>query len=171
MYRLVTPAVLYRAAPVAALILAPDFAYAQSGATAAHPFIPAVEVLSLLGTCALLLVLPHLYATAASFKLGMPAALGDRENFPELTGWLGRARRAELNLQTNLIPFAVVVLLLAIAGTSTGLTRTGALLFLGSRLVHAIAYILAIPGLRTLAFYAGFTGTLIAAWPLVAPLI
>lgn len=154
----------------AILTASPALAWAQStGASTANR--PALEVLALLGSCALLLILPQLYANAASLKFGIPTMLGNREGFPELTGWMGRARRTELNLQTNLIPFAVVVLALATFSITTGATRFGALLFLAARVVHAFAYIAGIPGLRSLALYAGLAGTLIAAWPLIAALM
>lgn len=156
---------------VASLVaLAPAAASAQTAAGGAvHPI--GTEAVALLVSLGLLLLLPQTYANAASLTLGVPTMLGNREDFPELTGWKGRARRAEANLLTNIVPFGFVVALLVSFDLSTGLSRLGAGVFVLARLTHAVVYLLGIPGVRTLAFYAGLIGTVMTAWPLISSIL
>ena len=96
--------------------------------------------------------------------------MGNREGVPALTGWVGRADRAHQNALDNLLPFAVVAFALQAAHLSTGLSRTAALAFLVARLVHGLAYLLGIQGVRTLAWNIGLAATFVAALPLIGVL-
>jgi uncharacterized MAPEG superfamily protein len=104
----------------------------------------------------LLLVLP--YATALTLKLGLPTMAGNREGLPEPTGWIGRAKRAHMNMLENLVPFAALVLAAHTMGKLGALTMLGAQLFFWGRVVHAGSYIAGIPYVRTLGFFAGYVG-------------
>lgn len=104
----------------------------------------------------LLLVLP--YAGALTLKHGLPVMAGNREGLPEPTGWIGRAKRAHMNMLENLIPFAALVLAAHGLGKLGALTVLGAQLFFWGRLAHAVIYIAGIPYVRTLAFLAGYVG-------------
>ena len=48
---------------------------------------------------------------------GLPALIGNRENFPTVEGWIGRAKRAHMNMLENIAPFAALVLI-ALAGVT-----------------------------------------------------
>jgi uncharacterized MAPEG superfamily protein len=113
----------------------------------------------LLALCALLcllLVLP--YATALTLKLGLPVMAGNREGLPEPTGWIGRAKRAHMNMLENLVPFAVLLLAAHGMGKLGGLTLLGAQLFFWSRIAHAATQIAGIPYARTAAYLIGYVG-------------
>ncbi|WP_299676877.1 MAPEG family protein [uncultured Roseobacter sp.] len=63
---------------------------------------------------------------------------------PPLTGfpdWVHRAHRAHLNLLEQLLPFAVLVLVIDRMGAYSALTYWTALAFLGLRIVHAVGMI------------------------------
>jgi uncharacterized MAPEG superfamily protein len=116
------------------------------------------ELLLLAWSAALCLVLVLPYATALTLKLGLPLMAGNREGLPEPTGWIGRAKRAHMNMLENLVPFAALVLAAHGLGKLGALTMLGAQLFFWSRLAHAIVYIAGIAYLRTLAFFIGYVG-------------
>ena len=75
--------------------------------------------------------------------------VGNREHFPELTGWAGRAYRAHRNMIENLVLFAALVLAAVAAGRTDNLTLVGAQLFLWARVAYAIVYLIGLQWLRT----------------------
>lgn len=115
--------------------------------------------LGLLAWSALLcLALALPYATGLTLTRGLPIMAGNREGFAEPTGWMGRAKRAHMNMVENLVPFAALVLVAAIANKFGPLTALGAQLFFWARLVHAVSYIAGIPYVRTAAYAVGLVG-------------
>jgi uncharacterized MAPEG superfamily protein len=80
------------------------------------------------------------------FQVGLPKLAGNREGLPPMTGWVGRAQRAHLNMLENLVLFAPLVLIADATGRNVEL---GALIFFVARLVYAVVYIIGIPWLRT----------------------
>jgi uncharacterized MAPEG superfamily protein len=79
-------------------------------------------------------------------QVGLPKLAGNREGLAPMTGWVGRAQRAHLNMLENLVLFAPLVLIADSAGRNVEL---GAQIFFWARLVYAIVYIIGIPWLRT----------------------
>ena len=65
-----------------------------------------------------------------------------------------RSRRALTNMNEAMVMFMPVALLAAMNGTPT----TGALIFLGARLVYLPAYLLGVPVLRSVAWVIGLLG-------------
>ena len=66
------------------------------------------------------------------------------------------------NAVENLVVFAPLVLIANVAGISTALTQTAAMLYFFSRLAHALAFTLGMPAIvRILAFFGGFTAQMI----------
>lgn len=94
---------------------------------------------------------------------GLSMAAGNREGLGEMPGWRGRARRAHLNMVENLIPFAALVLVVHLAQKASPMTAHGAELFFYARVAHAVVYILGIPYLRTLAWFACLAGIAMVA--------
>ena len=102
--------------------------------------------------------------TALTGALWMPYVLnravvrgiGGTVGYPQapkpLAPWAERLRAAHANAVENLVVFAALVLAAQAAGISTPVTVLACNLYLGSRVVHAVAYTLAIPWVRTLAF-------------------
>ncbi len=113
------------------------------------------ELAMLLWTGVLCLVLAAPYVAGSVPQLGLPRLAGNREDLPQLEGWIGRSRRAHANHVENLGPFAVIVLVGHAAGALDATTALASQVFLGSRVVHAVTYLAGIPWVRTLAFLAG----------------
>lgn len=119
-------------------------------------------------SAALCVVLALPYTTGLVLKLGLPVMVGNRENFPQVEGWIGRNKRAHMNLVENLVPFAALVLVAQIGGKLDATTALGAELFFWARLVHAIAYIAGVPWVRTLAYAVAALGMVLIFLRIVA---
>ena len=102
-------------------------------------------------------------AMAAQVQVGLPALAGNRDELPNLTGLAGRARRAHFNMVENLVLFAALVLIAAVAGKANATTALGAAIFFWGRLAHAIIYLIGIPWLRTLAWFVSVIGMIMIA--------
>lgn len=85
----------------------------------------------------------------AMMQVGLPALVGNREKFPELTGWAGRASRAQRNMVENLVLFAALVLVAVVADKTNAMTLLGAQIFFWARVAYAVVYLVGIPWLRT----------------------
>lgn len=70
--------------------------------------------------------------------------------------WAERLIRAHANAIENLAIFAPLVLVVHFAGISTSMTTTACMIYFIVRLIHVLAYVAAIPVIRTLAFAVGF---------------
>jgi uncharacterized MAPEG superfamily protein len=98
---------------------------------------------------------------------GIPDTVGYPENPRPQAAWAARLQKAHGNAVENLVVFATLVLAAHAAGLSNEQTVFAAQLYFWGRLVHAIAYTLAWPWVRTLAFTAGFVAQAIFAWQLL----
>ena len=106
-------------------------------------------------------------ATGANTQVGLPTLAGNREDLPDMVGWAGRARRAHLNMIENLVLFAPLVLIAAVAGKANATTAMGAMIFFWARLAYAVIYLIGIPWLRTLAWFVSVIGMVMIAWALL----
>ena len=70
----------------------------------------------------------------------------------------GRAKRAHLNMLENIVLFAALVLIAAVAGKANATTAMGAMIFFWGRLAYAIIYVAGIPWLRTGAWVVSVVG-------------
>ncbi len=104
----------------------------------------------------LLLAVP--YSMALVGRLGLPVMAGNRENFPVVEGWIGRAKRAHMNMVENLVPFAALVLTAHVSGEANATTALGSQIFFWGRVGHAVVYYAGIPWVRTLAFAVSLVG-------------
>jgi uncharacterized MAPEG superfamily protein len=97
--------------------------------------------------------------------------LADTVGYPEVpkpqSPWAVRMKAAHANAIENLVVFAALVLIANALGVSNSATGFAASLYFWARLVHLIAYTLAWPWIRTLAFTGGFAAQAILAWQLV----
>ncbi|MGE5115469.1 MAG: MAPEG family protein [Betaproteobacteria bacterium] len=82
--------------------------------------------------------------------------------------WAVRLMKAHHNAVENLVVFAALVLAAQAAGVSNGATATACVVYFWARVVHALAYTLAWPWVRTLAFAVGFFCQATIAWQLLA---
>lgn len=80
--------------------------------------------------------------------------------------WAVRLIRAHANAVENLVIFAALVLIAHAAGISNSVTVGACVVYFWARVVHAMAYAVALPWLRTLAFAAGFFAQAAIAWQL-----
>lgn len=112
-----------------------------------------VRMLAYSATLCALLAVP--YTIGLILERGLPTVAGNRENFAAGTGWIGRAHRAHRNMVENLVPFAALLLCVAVTNKLDPTTALAARLFFYARLGHAVLYIAGIPWLRTLAFALG----------------
>ena len=106
-------------------------------------------------------------ASGANTQVGLMTLAGNREDLPDMVGWAGRARRAHLNMIENLVLFAALVLIAAVAGKANATTAMGAMIFFWARLAYAVIYLIGIPWLRTLAWFVGVIGMAMIAWVLL----
>lgn len=115
--------------------------------------------LSLLVWATLLTLVQAVVAVqGAMMQVGLSTLAGNREGMPELKGWAGRATRAHRNMLENLVLFAALVLVAAIADKTNSTTLLGAQIFLYARIVYALVYIAGIPWLRTAVWTVSVVG-------------
>ena len=106
-------------------------------------------------------------ASGANTQVGLTTLAGNREDLPDMVGWAGRARRGHLNMIENLVLFAALVLIAAVAGKANATTAMGAMIFFWARLAYAVIYLIGIPWLRTLAWFVSVIGMVMIAWVLL----
>ena len=109
-------------------------------------------------------------ALGATGQVGLPPLAGNREGLPELTGWVGRAKRAHINMVENLVLFAALVLIAVVAQKTNALTAMGAAVFFWARLVYVLVYIAGIAWLRTAVWTVSVIGMGMIASALLAAL-
>jgi uncharacterized MAPEG superfamily protein len=78
--------------------------------------------------------------------------------------WAERLKKAHYNAVENLVVFASLVLVAHALDISNNATTAAAAAYFWARLVHPVAYTLAIPWVRTLAFAVAWGGILCIAW-------
>ncbi|HEX5091957.1 MAG TPA: MAPEG family protein [Burkholderiales bacterium] len=118
--------------------------------------------LMLLGWSVILAIVQMLIAVqGAMMQVGLTTLVGNREGFPEIKGWAGRAARAHRNMIENLVLFAALVLALAAAGKSNDATVLGAQIFFWGRVAYAAIYLAGIPWARTGAWTVSVVGLLV----------
>jgi uncharacterized MAPEG superfamily protein len=115
--------------------------------------------LELLAWTVVLTFVQMLIAVAgATLQVGLPALAGNREGLAPATGWAGRAHRAHRNMLENLVLFAALVLIAALADRTNPMTLLGAQIFFWARLAYAAIYLVGIPWLRTAAWFVSVVG-------------
>jgi uncharacterized MAPEG superfamily protein len=119
------------------------------------------ELMWLVWAVALTVVQMLIAVTGAFTQVGLMPLVGNRENFPALTGWVGRADRAHRNALENLVLFASLVLVAVVANKTNEMTLLGAQIFFWARLVYAAVYLAGIPWLRTGVWTVSVVGLVI----------
>ena len=125
------------------------------------------EMLLLLWAVVLTFVQMLIAAQGAFNQVGLVTLAGNRDNMPALAGWVGRARRAHLNMLENMVLFSALVFLVIAAGKSNQMTVLGAELFFWGRLAYALIYLAGFPWVRTLAWLISVIGMVLMALQLV----
>lgn len=104
--------------------------------------------------------------TPAGSDSKLAEALGPRDDQPPLTRIGGRAQRALANMHEALPVFLALALLNLILGTGA-LATTGATVFFVARLLYVPAYLIGVPGIRTLIWMAGIVGLVMMLIPIL----
>lgn len=98
---------------------------------------------------------------------GLSEAVGYPTNPKPLAAWAQRLKAAHYNAVENLVVFAALILIADAAGANGPATAVCAMVYFWARVVHAVAYTLAVPWIRTLAFAIGVGANLCIAAQLV----
>ncbi len=123
---------------------------------------PELHVLAVVCVVTLLMWIP--YITARLFTRGPMRTLANPDpSFAPDPAWAERARRAHANAVENLVVFAPLVIVAAVAGVSTPGTILATQVYLWARIAHYVVYTAGIPVVRTLAFMVGCVSTLTIA--------
>jgi uncharacterized MAPEG superfamily protein len=99
---------------------------------------------------------------------GIPDTVGYPAQPRPQSPWAERLMKAHRNAVENLVVFAALVLVANALGISNGTIATAALVYFWGRVVHVIAYTLAWPWVRTLAFAVGFAAQMAVAGQILA---
>ena len=120
----------------------------------------AVE-LKLLAAAVIIGVVQMLWAAAASRRQqSLQWAAGPRDEARPVTGAAARLNRSFANFMETFPLFAAAVVTAYLAAKLGPLTLWGSVLYVVSRALHPIAYVLNVPYLRSLIWFAGFGGLL-----------
>ena len=99
---------------------------------------------------------------------GLADAVGYPENPKPQSPWAQRLMKAHSNAVENLVVFATLVLAAQALGVSNSVIASACVVYFWARVIHALAYTLAIPWVRTLAFAVGFFAQAVIAWQVLA---
>jgi uncharacterized MAPEG superfamily protein len=124
----------------------------------------------LLWSIALAFIQMLVAVSGSILQVGLPKLAGNREGLQPMTGWVGRAQRAHLNMLESLVLFVPLVLIADITSRNNAVTELGAQIFFWGRLVYAIVYIIGIPWLRTTIWGISVVGMVMIFVQLVAGL-
>jgi uncharacterized MAPEG superfamily protein len=94
---------------------------------------------------------------------GLTDTVGYPENPKPLAPWAERLRKAHANAVENLAVFAALVLVAHAAGVTGPTLANAAILYFWARVVHAVAYTLKWPWIRTFGFFGGFIAQMMVA--------
>jgi len=98
---------------------------------------------------------------------GLLDAVGYPANPKPQSPWAVRLMRAHDNAVENLVVFAALVLVAHAVGVSNAVVAGAAVVYFWARVVHALAYTLGVPWVRTLAFTVGFAAQVAIAWQIL----
>jgi len=121
-----------------------------------------LQYLALSAIIPVLLWMPYILDAIA--KNGLLDAVGYPEAGLRMSPWAERMKKAHYNAVENLVVFAVFVLIAHELEISNAATTSAATTYFWARLVHPIAYTLAIPWVRTLSFLVAWGSIICIAW-------
>ena len=95
---------------------------------------------------------------------GIMGAVGYPQEPKPLSAWAERMKLAHYNAIENLVIFAPLVIIAHLLNIHTEMTVLACVIYFWGRLVHFLAYVFAVPFVRTLGFAAGFVAQVILIW-------
>ena len=120
-----------------------------------------IAILALVALFTALMWMP--YILERIYQQGLIATVGYPEQPPKISPWAERAQKAHKNAVENLAVFAALVFAVHVSSAQSDTTLLAAQIYLIARVAHYICYLLAVPWLRTLAFFGGFVAQSILA--------
>jgi uncharacterized MAPEG superfamily protein len=128
-----------------------------------------LEMLTWTAGATILMWMP--YIIAHILNVGMMDALSYRADSKPLPDWAGRAKKAHYNAIENLAPFAVLVIVGALAKISNDATAAAAITYFWARMAHYVLYVANVPFARTLTFAIGWLSMLCLCWQILMTLV
>lgn len=125
----------------------------------------------ILGALALLLLQGGLIGSLITQQVGTANQMGPRDDLPEPTVELARARRALANLQETLPIFLTLGVLVIVYDVEGWLVHLGGTLYLTGRIAHLVSYMKALTPWRSIAFGVAMAGIFCLVGVLVAALV
>jgi uncharacterized MAPEG superfamily protein len=122
--------------------------------------------LVLVTTLTAIMWIPYILNTIA--VRGITDAVGYPDKPKPLAPWAARMKAAHANAVENLVIFAALVLAAHAVNVSNNATVVACMVYFWARFVHWLAYTLAVPWVRTLAFVVGFGCQMALAWQIFA---
>ncbi len=101
-------------------------------------------------------------------QVGLTPLVGNREGLEPPSEMAGRAKRAHSNMLESLILFAILVVIVQLAGLNNSMTALGAQIFVIARLVYAVVYLVGVPWLRTAVWAIAVIGMVMIAIPILS---
>ena len=105
-----------------------------------------------------LIIVASLIKAKAWKPSGMSAALGNRDNMPDCTGFPARTDRAAKNMLENMVLFTALVVAASVGGVTSANVELGARIFFWARLVYIPIYMIGIPVARTAVYALSVVG-------------
>ena len=122
--------------------------------------------LTYVATFTALMFLP--YVLNRMMVWGLADTVGYPENPKPLAPWAERLKKAHANAIENLAVFATLLLVAYAVGVTGPLVADAAILYFWARVVHALAYTMKWPWIRTFGFFGGFIAQMIIAAMILA---
>ena len=126
------------------------------------------EMMTLIVVCAFTAMLWIPYVLNRILVRGLVQTVGYPPDPAPQAAWAQRLRMAHSNAIENLAIFAALVLASQLMAISNPITVLAVTLYFWSRVVHALAYTVGLPWVRTVAFAGGFAGQMMLVWQLLA---
>ena len=126
---------------------------------------PELKYLAMISVFTSLMWMPYILNVIGRNKLS--DAVGYPDSPLTMAPWAERLKKAHYNAVENLVVFAALVLIANALDISNNATISAAAAYFWARLVHAGAYTLGIPWVRTLAFAVAWGGMICIAWQIL----
>ncbi|MDT8321664.1 MAG: MAPEG family protein, partial [Xanthomonadales bacterium] len=121
-----------------------------------------LQYLAIITTFTALLWIPYILNLISRNRLS--DAVGYPDTPLTMSPWAERLKKAHYNAVENLVVFSTLVLIAHLLEVSNAATTSAAATYFWARLLHPVAYTLAIPWIRTLSFAVGWGSILCIAW-------
>lgn len=121
----------------------------------------AFELGVLCALAVLQMTLISVHSISIAFSAGIKWGIGRRDTQGQHSDFSRRAERSMINTMESLFVFIPLVLIVMISGVQDQLIRTAALVFIAARVCFAAIYLLNIPYLRTVSWFAAIASLLV----------